>query len=51
MRKIHYFLDGAASQYKNYKNFCSLVFHHVDFSLKAEWNFLLQATEKMLVMA
>ena len=39
IEKIHYFSDGAASQYKNYKNLCNLLFHYVDFSLEAEWNF------------
>ena len=39
IEKIHYFSDGAASQYKNYKNFCNLLFHYVDFSVEAEWNF------------
>lgn len=37
--KIHYFSDGAASQYKNKKAFKNLTLHHSDFGVKAEWNF------------
>ena len=37
---IYYFSDGAASQYKNYKNFLNLCFHKGDFNgISAEWNF------------
>ena len=39
IKKVHYFSDGAASQYKNYKNFCNLLCHEDDFGLQAEWNF------------
>jgi hypothetical protein len=39
MTKVLYFSDGAASQYKNYKNFANLVSHQQDFSLDAEWHF------------
>ena len=39
IKKLLYFSDGAASQYKNYKNFCNLVFHSKDFGLDAEWHF------------
>ena len=39
LAKIHYFSDGAASQYKNFKNFCNLVHHEEDFGLAAEWHF------------
>ena len=38
-RKVSYFPDGAASQYKNVKNLCNLVFHEADFGLQAEWHF------------
>ena len=34
-----YFSDGAASQYKNYKNFINLCNHTADFGIKAEWHF------------
>lgn len=39
MIKITYFSDGAASQYKNYKNFINLCYHELDFQVKAEWHF------------
>jgi hypothetical protein len=39
VRKIFYFSDGAASQDKNYKNFCNLVYHIDDFGIDAEWHF------------
>jgi len=31
--RIYYFSDGAASQHKNYKNFCNLLMHFEDFSV------------------
>lgn len=37
--KLIYFSDGAASQYKNYKNFTNLCHHKSDHGLEAEWNF------------
>ena len=40
VQKIIYFTDGAASQYKNYKNFANLIHHFEDFNLHAEWHFL-----------
>lgn len=39
LEKIHYFSDGAASQYKNKTNFLNLCHHTADFSINAEWNF------------
>ena len=40
IEKVYYFSDGCCAQYKNYKNFSNLIFHHEhDFQLKAEWNF------------
>lgn len=36
---VHYFSDGAVSQYKNFKNLCNLCCHAVDFGPSAEWNF------------
>ena len=48
---IKYFSDGAASQYKNYKNFANLCHHEEDFGLKAEWHFLQLAMAKVPVMA
>ena len=38
-RKIYYFSDGAASQYKNRKTFINLCFHEADFGVPAEWHF------------
>ena len=38
-KKIYYFSDGAASQYKNRKNFVNLCLHNHDFGIKAEWHF------------
>lgn len=39
LKKVIYFTDGAASQYKNKKNVVNLFSHEVDFGLKAEWHF------------
>ena len=38
-KKIFYFSDGAASQYKNRKNFNNLCHHQADFGVTAEWHF------------
>ena len=38
-QKIVYFSDGAASQYKNRKNFINLCHHEADFNVSAEWHF------------
>ena len=39
LKKIIYFSDGAASQYKNRKNFINLCNHEADFGIQAEWHF------------
>ncbi|XP_047125875.1 uncharacterized protein LOC124807717 [Hydra vulgaris] len=39
IQKIHYFTDGAGSQYKNRFNLKNLCFHEKDFRLKADWHF------------
>ena len=39
-RKVMYFSDGAASQYKNRKNFINLANHEADFGMPADWHFL-----------
>ena len=39
LKKMYYFSDGAASQYKNKKNFTNLSHHEIDFGIKAEWHF------------
>lgn len=38
-KKIYYFSDGAAAQYKNKKNCINICHHEADFGLKAEWHF------------
>ena len=38
-RKIFYFSDGAAAQYKNRKIFLNLCLHEADFGVTAEWHF------------
>ena len=37
--RILYFSDGAASQYKNFKNLTNLCNHVTDFGIEAEWHF------------
>lgn len=39
VKKVHYFTDGCAGQYKNKYNFVNLCHHFNDFGLDAEWNF------------
>lgn len=39
LNKFFYFSDGAASQYKNKKNFVNLAHHRADFDCDAEWHF------------
>ena len=46
IRKVIYFSDGSAAQYKNYKNFTNLIFHENDFNLKAEWHFFATSYRK-----
>lgn len=38
-KKIFYFSDGCAAQYKNKKNFINLCHHNKDFGIDAEWHF------------
>lgn len=38
-KMISYFSDGAASQYKNRKNFINLCYHKEDFGISAQWHF------------
>ncbi len=38
-KKIIYFSDGAAAQYKNYKNLMNVCCHQEDFECPAEWHF------------
>ncbi|CAG7830741.1 unnamed protein product [Allacma fusca] len=44
--KIYYVSDGAASQYKNYKNFCNLYHHFSEYNIYAEWIFTATAHGK-----
>ena len=39
IKKIHYFSDGCAGQYKNCKHFYNLCHHSADFSTDCVWNF------------
>ena len=39
VKKVYYFSDGAAAQYKNRKNFINLCHHVVDFGIPAEWHY------------
>jgi hypothetical protein len=39
LEKIYYVSDGAASQYKNFKNFVNLHLHKRKFGVDAEWHF------------
>ena len=39
LENIKYFSDGAAGQYKNYKNMLNLTCHNQDFDVNAEWHF------------
>ena len=39
IKRIEYFSDGCAGQYKNYKNFLNLCLHKQDFGLDAVWSF------------
>ena len=34
VKLVHYFSDGCAGQYKNYKNFLNLIFHEDDFEIR-----------------
>ena len=39
VRKVHYFTDGAVSQYKNRFNIRNMTMHKEDFGLECEWHF------------
>ena len=39
IEKIHYFSDGCAGQYTNFKNFVNLCHHKQDFGLDVLWTF------------
>ena len=39
LKKVHYFSDGCAGQYKNRYNFSNICHHEEDFNISCEWNF------------
>lgn len=39
VKRVTYYSDGCAAQYKNCKNFLNLCHHETDFGLKAKWCF------------
>ena len=43
---VHYWSDGAASQFKNRFNFCNLMYHELDFKCTADWSFFATAHGK-----
>lgn len=46
VKKVIHFTDGAASQYKNCKNFTNLLFHKEDFGVEGEWHFFATSHDK-----
>lgn len=47
LKKLYYFSDGSAAQYKNCKNFVNLCYHKEDFDgIEAEWHFYATAHGK-----
>lgn len=46
VKKLHYFSDGAGSQYKNKYNFINLLYHEEDFGVQAVWHFFATAHGK-----
>lgn len=39
IKKLIYFTDGSAAQYKNKSNFVNITHHKADFNIEIEWNF------------
>ena len=39
IEKVHYWLDGPSSQFKNQYAFTNLRFHQSDYGITADWNF------------
>ena len=39
LKRVHYFTDGASSQYKNKYNFINMCHHAQDFGLSCVWHF------------
>ena len=48
IKKVHYFTDRCAGQYKNCKNFLNLCHQKDDFSIDCEWNFFATSHGKSL---
>ena len=48
VNKLHYWSDGAASQFKNRFNLSSIIYHQEDFGNEATWNFFETAHGKGL---
>ena len=46
--KVFYFSDGSGAQYKNFKNFTSLLLQEQNFDLKAEWHFFATSQRKKI---
>lgn len=46
LKKIYYFSDGSAAQYKNRKNFINICNHKNDFGIETEWHFFATAHGK-----
>ena len=45
---MHYFSDGCAGQYKNYKNFINFCLHEKAFNVKCDWSFFATSHGKSL---
>ena len=39
IKEVHYWSDGAASQFKNRSMFANLVYHKEEFGIEADWSF------------
>lgn len=48
VKRIIYFSDGSASQYKNRKNFLNIAMHETDFECPANWHFFATAHGKSI---
>jgi hypothetical protein len=46
LKKVTYFSDGSAAQYKNCKNVLSHASYQEDFGRPAEWHFLVTSCGK-----
>jgi hypothetical protein len=46
-KKIVYFSDGSAAQYKNRNKFLNITCHNEDFGVPAEWHFFVTSHGKI----